>query len=39
MNVSGMPFQAEAYGFWLACGLMAVSVAVMLVVLKRIRLI
>jgi zinc transporter len=39
MNVSGMPFQAGAYGFWLTCGLMAISVAVMLVVLKRIRLI
>ncbi len=39
MNVVGLPFQQTAYGFWVACGLMGVSVAGMIVVLRRIRLI
>jgi len=39
MNVNGLPFQAAAYGFWVTCGLMAASVAGVLVVLRRIRLI
>lgn len=39
MNMSGMPFQQNAYGFWIACALMVASVAGMLVMLKRIRLI
>ena len=39
MNVNGLPFEAAPYGFGATCGLMAASVAVMLVVLRRIRLI
>ena len=39
MNVTGLPFQENAYGFWVACGLMAASAAGMLAVLRRIRLI
>ena len=39
MNMNGMPFQQNAYGFWIACALMVASVAGMLVMLKRIRLI
>jgi Mg2+ and Co2+ transporter CorA len=39
MNVSGLPFQETAYGFWVACGLLAASMAGMLVVLRRFRLI
>ena len=39
MNVTGFPFQEKAYGFWVACGLMAASAAGMLAVLRRIRLI
>ena len=39
MNVTGLPFQETAYGLWVACGLMAASVAGMLVVLRRFRLI
>ena len=39
MNVTGLPFQETAYGFWVACGLMAASMAGMLVVLRRFRLI
>jgi zinc transporter len=38
MNVAGLPFQENAYGFWVACGLMAASVIGMLVVLRRIKL-
>jgi zinc transporter len=39
MNVNGLPFQETAYGFWVTCGLMATSVAGMLIILRRIRLI
>jgi Mg2+ and Co2+ transporter CorA len=39
MNVTGLPFQETAYGLWVPCGLMAASVAGMLVVLRRFRLI
>jgi zinc transporter len=39
MNVTGLPFQETAYGLWVACGLMAASMAGMLVVLRRARLI
>jgi zinc transporter len=39
MNVAGLPFQENAYGFWVACGLMAASVIGMLVVLRRIKLV
>jgi zinc transporter len=39
MNVTGLPFQENAYGFWVACGLMAASVIGMLVVLRRIKLV
>ena len=39
MNMYGMPFQQNANGFWIACALMVASVAGMLVMLKRIRLI
>ena len=39
MNMAGMPFQQNAYGFWIACALMVASVVGMLAMLKRIRLI
>jgi Mg2+ and Co2+ transporter CorA len=39
MNVSGLPFQETAYGFYFACGLMAASVAAILILLWRLRLI
>jgi Mg2+ and Co2+ transporter CorA len=39
MNVTGLPFQKTAYGFWVACGLLAASMTGMLVVLRRFRLI
>jgi len=39
MNVNGLPLQGTIYGFAAACGLMAMSVAAMLFVLWRIRLI
>ena len=39
MNVTGLPFQSTAYGFWIACALMAVSIVGMLAVVRRIRLI
>ena len=39
MNVTGLPFQETAYGLWVACGLMIASMAGMLAVLRRIRLI
>jgi zinc transporter len=39
MNVTGLPFQETAYGLWVACGLMAASMAGMLIVLRRARLI
>ena len=39
MNVPGLPFQTGPHGFWFACGLMAASVAGMLVVLRRVRMI
>jgi zinc transporter len=39
MNVTGLPFQETAYGLWVACGLMAASMAGMLVVLRRAGLI
>jgi zinc transporter len=39
MNVTGLPFQETAYGFWVACGLLAASMAGMLVVLRQFRLI
>jgi len=39
MNMTGMPFQENAYGFWVTCGLMVASVAGMLVALRHIRLI
>jgi zinc transporter len=38
MNVAGLPFQDGPQGFALACGLMAASVAVMLIVLRRMRM-
>ncbi len=39
MNVTGLPFRENAYGFWVACGLMAVSVIGMLLMLRRIKLV
>ncbi len=39
MNVSGLPFETQQHGFWFASGLMVASVAGMLVVLRRVRLI
>jgi zinc transporter len=39
MNVGGLPFTRDPLGFWATCGLMAASVGVMLVILRRIRLI
>jgi zinc transporter len=39
MNVGGLPWRASPLGFADACLLMAVSVVVMLLILKRVRLI
>lgn len=39
MNVGGLPFTQSAFGFWGACGLMAVSATGMLILLRRLRLI
>ena len=39
MNVEGLPFQSNAYGFWIACALMLGSIAGMLFVVRRIQVI
>jgi len=39
MNAGGLPFTQSDWGFWGACGLMAVSATGMLILPRRLRLI